>query len=682
MKEIAILTYSIDAADLYFNILTDVLQNVVKIRKYSVEEDNINNPINADLAILSAFELFDLTKKYISKDVQIMIPNLTIKKASFTQIQKLPQGTQALIVNATFGMAVECVEQIYRFGARHIELVPYSPYLDNVKDIDLAITPGENQYIPKWVDKVIDIGKRVFDISTIVNILIYLNKEELFITEKMKEYCSQIMPQNYMPQTDHRLNPFSMNDFFISNYRFGIIGFSPGGMILNFNNAAEKILGYRKEAVIGENIMTLFSDPQLKETIRDLKPQRKKQINLNGQDLLVDINIGYVSSTKICYMTLERMHQNAVGIPSAKNQIAGKGYTAKYFFSDIVTGNEEMQKLKKIGAQNAASDSSVLLIGESGTGKELFAQAIHNESARRNAPFVAINCAAVAESLLESELFGYDEGAFTGAKRGGKKGLFELAHTGTIFLDEIGEMPAHLQARLLRVLQEKEVTHVGGNQVISIDIRVIAATNCNVLELIKENKFRKDLYYRLNVITLKLPALRARRNDISLLIEEFKKQFKVDFKIDLDAFEKLYNHEWDGNIRELHNYIEYFKNLRKPRITINDIPFLQINNPDSSFSYDENVESIKNAKKTDEKAHTEVLSILEILYKSAEENRTAGRRYIAEMSRKRNEFLSEIRIRSLLEKMQEQGLVKILKGRGGTKLTSQGLEFLKKYTNV
>ncbi|MFA6508423.1 MAG: sigma 54-interacting transcriptional regulator, partial [Treponemataceae bacterium] len=576
MKELAVLTYSEKAADLYCGNLEKLLRGKIHITKYCVEKDDINDRIGADLVMISAYDLYDLVKRYVPDDVQIMIPNLTIPKSSFQQIKNLPVGTRALLVNANFDMAVQSVEQIYQFGARHIELIPYSPYLEDIEDIAIAVTPGEKQNVPKWVETVIDIGNRVIDVSTIINILIYFNIEELFNTEDMKDYYRSIMPQNYNPRFQDKLNPFSMNDFLMANYRRGIIGFSPNGIILNYNSVAEKTLGHKKASIIGENILSLFPEPIIRETIRNLKPMQKKQIQINGRDLLVDITIGNVSSTKICYLIFEQIRESATKLPDYKSQAIGHGYVAKYSFDDIVTRNEELMNLKRIAELNAAFDSSVLILGESGTGKELFAQAIHNASKRKDNPFVAINCAAVAESLLESELFGYDEGAFTGARRGGKKGLFELAHCGTLFLDEIGEMQVHLQARLLRALQEKEITHIGGNRVISVDVRVIAATNRDITQLIQSGSFRKDLFYRLNVITLKLPNLSKRKEDLPLLIDEFKKQMGTDFTIHPFVMKEFQKHGWDGNIRELRNYIEYFQNLRKRQIDISDVPFLQM----------------------------------------------------------------------------------------------------------
>ncbi len=209
----------------------------------------------------------------------------------------------------------------------------------------------------------------------------------------------------------------------------------------------------------------------------------------------------------------------------------------------------------------AEVDSTVLIMGETGTGKELFAQSIHNYSLRADKPFVAVNCAALPENLLESELFGYVEGAFTGARKGGKTGLFELAHGGTVFLDEISEMTPNLQARFLRVLQEKEVVRIGDDKIIPVDVRVIAATNRDLYEYVDEGKFREDLFYRLCVLRLDIPPLRERKDDIYELVLFFlelksKTLNKKTPKLSQNIIEKLVNYDWPGNVRQLENLIE------------------------------------------------------------------------------------------------------------------------------
>jgi len=238
-----------------------------------------------------------------------------------------------------------------------------------------------------------------------------------------------------------------------------------------------------------------------------------------------------------------------------------KGLTSKYTFSDLIGTSPEFIKSKKLAEKISVNHSAVLLIGESGTGKELFAHAIHQNSPRQHFPLVRINCASIPEHLLESELFGYEEGAFTGAKRGGKKGKFELANYGTIFLDEIGDMPLAMQSKLLRVLQEKEIERVGGQTPIFIDVRIIAATHRNLEKMVEEGKFRQDLYYRLNVIRIEIPPLKNRKDDIPAIATNLLRKLENRFhrqgvEMSFEVLNKLMNHKWPGNIRELENVLE------------------------------------------------------------------------------------------------------------------------------
>jgi PAS domain S-box-containing protein len=238
-----------------------------------------------------------------------------------------------------------------------------------------------------------------------------------------------------------------------------------------------------------------------------------------------------------------------------------KELKSKYQFNDLIGTSAAFLATKKLAERISGSNSSVLLIGDSGTGKELFAHAIHNSSMRASLPFFAINCASIPEHLLESELFGYDDGAFTGAKKGGKKGQFEIANNGTLFLDEIGDMPLSMQSKLLRVLQEKEVQRVGGQKSIAVDVRIIAATHRDLEKLVGEGKFRQDLYYRLNVIKIEIPPLRERKEDIPLISQTLLKKLEGKFyrkgiELSTEVEERLMEHSWPGNIRELENVLE------------------------------------------------------------------------------------------------------------------------------
>lgn len=260
----------------------------------------------------------------------------------------------------------------------------------------------------------------------------------------------------------------------------------------------------------------------------------------------------------------------------------------KIMLDNIIGESQIIKNTKSEALMASKSTSTVLIIGESGTGKELFARAIHNHSQRSENPFIAVNCAAIPDNLLESELFGYEEGAFTGAKKGGNLGKFELADKGTIFLDEIGDMSLHLQGKLLRVLQERELDKIGGKSNIFIDVRVIAATNKNLEDLVKNGKFREDLYYRLKVIPITLPTLRERKNDIPLLIDYMIKEYAHKLNKDVigiedDASKTLVDYTWPGNVRELQNIIEYSINMSTSSLLTLDI----IPNNIKAIYYDE-----------------------------------------------------------------------------------------------
>ncbi|MCY6369228.1 sigma-54-dependent Fis family transcriptional regulator [Clostridium ganghwense] len=290
-----------------------------------------------------------------------------------------------------------------------------------------------------------------------------------------------------------------------------------------------------------------------------------------------------------------------------KDIVTGVSNTSKNICCDDILGEcDRMLMLKKNLKKIALSSSTVLITGESGTGKEMFARAIHNEGNRKKEPFIAINCAAIPDALLESELFGYVKGAFTGASSSGKMGKFELANKGTIFLDEIGDMPLYLQTKILRVLQDRRIIKIGSNKLIDIDVRVIAATNKNLIKLIEENKFREDLYYRLNVIPFTIPPLRERILDTKVLVGNFvdkytkllDKQFS-SILIDNEVWDIFYNYSWPGNIRELENTIEFMINMlgTDGRLTLDTVPNSIIHNERKIRERDKEICTLKEMEK-------------------------------------------------------------------------------------
>lgn len=342
--------------------------------------------------------------------------------------------------------------------------------------------------------------------------------------------------------------------------REGVITLDRGGRVLLTNPAAARILGLPGQTAgrHWREVLTMFElSPCLErgETISDVVFTRgNDSLMVNARPIRVgqDLAGAVVTVQESQYISdLEN---------KIRKELFTKGLVASYTFRDILGNSPQIEECRRIALQYAVTKSTVLITGETGTGKEMFAQSIHNASPCRQGPFVAINCAALPPSLLESELFGYEEGAFTGASRKGKPGLFELAQGGTIFLDEISEMDRYGQTRLLRILQERCIMRLGGGGYVPLNVRVLVASNRNLEEMVQSGEFRSDLYYRINLLTLHLPSLREREGDIALLVEQFsaacRKKYHKEPQCTQSAIRRLSEHDWPGNVRELQNVIE------------------------------------------------------------------------------------------------------------------------------
>lgn len=341
----------------------------------------------------------------------------------------------------------------------------------------------------------------------------------------------------------------------------GIVAVDQEGKIRLVNRAAAAITGVTTQ-VAGQGAAAVFPQLDLHRVVVTGQPRLGNIKTINGQEVTVNsVPISIKGQTVGAVATF----QPIVAIQELEGKIRRKiyrrGHVAKFTFDDMVGESAALQRVIALARQCSQSDANVLILGETGTGKEVLAQSIHNASRRRAEPFVAVNCAALPENLLESELFGYVEGAFTGARKGGKMGLFEAAHRGTIFLDEISEISPRMQGRLLRVLQEREITRVGDDQVIPVDVRVIAATNRDLTVMMQSGAFRPDLYYRLDILRIVVPPLRERREDIipllrQFLLADFCRQGRVCPALTPAAQARLLAYDWPGNVRELRNVAE------------------------------------------------------------------------------------------------------------------------------
>lgn len=349
----------------------------------------------------------------------------------------------------------------------------------------------------------------------------------------------------------------------IFNYTHdAIIAVDGNGRIEIINKVAEKLIGTTKRPFEGKPIEEILVNTNIREVLKNGIAEVDQLMNINNTMISTNrVPIIVNGEIKGVVATFQEVQSLQNTERSIRIKLHEKGLSAKYRFSNIIGESDEINNAKELAESFADSEFTIMLYGETGTGKEIFAQSIHNESPRNNGPFVAVNCTALSKSLLESELFGYADSSFTGAKKGGKAGLFEIAHGGTIFLDEIGELPLEFQAQFLRVLQEKELRRVGGDSVIPVDIRVIGATNKNLLELVEEGKFRRDLFYRLNVLNVNIPPLRERKNDYLYIADLiYKKNFSGATEEEHKSFQRILEryrgYFWPGNVRELNNIVE------------------------------------------------------------------------------------------------------------------------------
>jgi len=345
------------------------------------------------------------------------------------------------------------------------------------------------------------------------------------------------------------------------------------GIILYINEGYCEFIGTTFEEAVGRPVQEVIENSRMHIVAKTGQKELAAVQKINGSEMIANrfpiIEDGKIVGAvgNVMFRNPEDWHMYKSKIQSLVEELnyyqakVHRDLQSKYKFSDLIGSSPIFIASKELAERVSGSKSSVLLTGESGTGKELFAHAIHHSSMRASSPFVAINCSSIPEHLLESELFGYEEGAFTGARKGGKKGHFELANGGTLFLDEIGDMPLSMQSKLLRVLQEKEVIRVGGHKSIPIHVRVIAATHRDLERMVDKGEFRQDLYYRLNVIKIEIPPLRNRKEDIPDIAKSLLKKLETKFyrkgiALSPEVTERLMQYTWPGNIRELENVLE------------------------------------------------------------------------------------------------------------------------------
>lgn len=565
-KKVAIVTNAKEVISAYATQLKTLFGDLVETELYNFEDGSAKNIKKTDLYLIStsACEFFD--DKFL-KNKNVVICDLTITKDKLEFLKKFPEGTRAVLFNVTVKMTYETISCLYHLGVNNIEMLPGYPQMKELPDAPIIITPAETALIPeKYLDReIVDIGHRVLDANTIIEIALKLEYEHILYYKEIKEYLKTVASNDFSLNEilEKATTAESQLQILLKTMDIGIVGVDKDNYVCACNEGAEKILSRKTAALLGERVDIFFPSIPFDEVKKSKKEIKSRLIKINDQPINLNITpIVRADNYMGAFAFIQKFQDEELKQQELRRQLMNKGHVAKYNFDDIIGDSLQITKIKDIAKKMSKTNAAVLITGESGTGKELFAHSIHNYSERKDSPFVAINCAAIPENLLESELFGYEEGAFTGAKKGGKIGLFEFAHMGTLFLDEIEGMSPSLQIKLLRVIQEKEIMKIGGDKVIKIDVRLIAATNENLKSLMKEGKFRKDLYYRINTLPIIIPPLRERKEDIVPLVNYFLKLYNEKYNREVEVspkvIELLEEYSWPGNIRELKNIIERF----------------------------------------------------------------------------------------------------------------------------
>ena len=672
MKRIMVVALYKGISEYYCEYLKNVFGDLVEIENYYIENNSRELNFDGDLIVTSSNILYEHVKGLNKNQVETIVIRRTFTKEGFEKLKQIDDDREIFFVSNFHEIAVECVSKLYELGIKNLKLIPYntySPYEEGASGIKTAVVAGKTERIPEFMEEIIDIGDRIIDLSTIADIGAILGLPGGKMYRILDAYKKKIVYSDYgisqmLSDSGDVKKQLRTILHFTSD---SIIATDLDGYITEYNEASERNFGLKKREVLGENIREIFPEIQIQEII-----ERKEAVT---NELVTIRHIPYVISKYGIYSDEGKLagivifSQKYLELENQRNQLKSKliprGHVAKYNMDSILGSSKAVQDLKKIAVKMARSSSTVLITGESGTGKEVFAQAIHNDSCRRKAPFIAVNCSALAASLLESELFGYEEGAFTGAKKGGKLGLFEMADKGTIFLDEIGEMPYELQAKLLRVLMERQVMRIGGVNVIKVDVRVIAATNKNLLRLVEEGQFREDLYYRINVLPLPLPPLRDRKEDIPLLVRAFLQDLGGEKQVTPKILKVLRDYSWPGNIRELHNCIEYMYQLSDEKILLEDVP--------------EHIRSIRGAKPMENIfLNDREAAVLAALAGFHRDGRPAGRKNLHDCLAVGSLSIAEQDIRFILKNLEEKGLAEVNKGRRGSEITAAGLRYLKR----
>ena len=676
-KNVAVISLDAYAGQFYAQQVQELFGDRIAVCSYSVRDGSVEHmPRKYDLYMVTtdAFDSLGDMHRYVPIDGEMMEIHVTLRWDVVHRLQALPAGKKVLFVNLSDKMCREAVTRLNQLGVNQLDFDLYHPGAPepDMSQYDFVITPQETRYVPAGAREIIDIGQRVCDSSTMIEAALRLGFEELLETPEFEQY-----------QRDVAANTYSFDRVFARGLRLesqfeilmeildeGIVGVNERGEVFASNHKLEEITGIPGARALQRPAAEVYPFVPFARCLAERAPQPAQVVSANGVNM--NVAVAPVLRGGACigaFATVQRFSDAENRQNELRSQLLHKGYRAKYTFDDVVGQSPAIRRCITILKKMSLTQLPVLLIGETGTGKELFAHAVHNASPRADGPFVAINCAAMPENLLESELFGYEEGAFTGARKGGQPGLFEFAHKGTLFLDEVEGMSTALQCKLLRVLQEREIMRVGGNRIVSVDVRIVAATNENLDKMVEEGTFRRDLYYRLNTLPVLIPPLREREGDLLLLIDHFRKGIGASFTLSPELERLLLTHQWRGNIRELRNVVEYFSYTGSPMVGPEELPptfhYLPAGLPEAGGAGAQ-PPRLADCPQEDERF------VLSRLYQADREGHSLGRDAILAAAKAAGLPCSQQEVRRILSALDQAGLARVSRGRGGTRLTPAG----------
>lgn len=641
-KTIVIITDRQRIASKIESDLHQVLTNHVRTMTLTFEEAEQLSELKGDLFLFTLGNRIEWVKEKIQNPEDILVVTRTFQEQALVKILEIPKNTKVLVVNDNYENTLQTISLLYDLNFDNILM---SPYKENEYDttINVAITPGESDKVPSHISRIIDIGDRCLDLATFMEIIYRLQISDNDISARLLNYSACLInsnegiTRNYKDTVMRSIQLERVMDM----TEQGVAMTLKDGEIILCNKKFKQLVAYP----VHEG-KTRLQDILDKSVLDAIQGQNKEDclIKLHGRDILLTQNrIIYQQDIYQDIYFFEDMTYVKSLEETVSNRMKVQGFVAKYTVDDLIYRSQAMEKCIRTARIFANTEKTILITGQSGTGKELLAQSIHNLSERRLQPFVAINCAAMPASLLESELFGYEKGAFTGASREGKIGLFEHANNGTIFLDEIGDMPFEMQSRLLRVIQERQIMRVGGLRVKNVNVRIICATNRDLLKEVRCGRFREDLYYRISVLPIRIPTLNQRREDILPIFRSFLPNGGASLTAKEES--SLLNYDWPGNVRELQNAAEYY---------------MLMSGTDESLPQ-HIIGSVSQEKQDDETA-----LLLRAIQSAWFENGGIGREALLTLL---NEMygadISLYRLRVLLEQLRQQGRIVIRRGRQG-----------------